>query len=604
MHGAGSSEARFRLFEAFAEQASDAILFIEHRSEGAKARIIYANPAFERMTGYRACEVQELRPIDLLLREDLHPDTVSAIRGAAKMCSPLSIEMTKYRKDGAPVIVDLSLSPIFDEHGRCTHWVAACRDITTNRRVLLAAERQRAESEMHERISHEALERERVQQTLRYLSFHDVLTGLPNRSLLLQQVATALLEGGGGALLSVQLERFEAIAGALGPSGADEVLTQVSKRLRVALEPNAALARLEAGNFAAWLPAVCEPEPVREAVDAILESLAEPFVVDGERIALRAHAGIATAVAGTYNTPEEILRDAEIAAHAAVKANARYRRFSPRLHEHSLTRLRVEFQLHRAIERRQFLCYFQPIVDLARGQIAGFEALARWLDPERGLVPPDAFIPVAEESGHISRIGELVLEMACREAAGWPQVAARDLVVNVNVSARQFDDEHFADNVLKTLRASGLAPHRLCLEITETAFATDEHAVLQALRTLRDAGVGVALDDFGIGYSSLGSLRRLPFTSVKIDRSFISAHSSDEYAGIADESIVQMIVALARTRKLWIAAEGVETAAQFDTSRELGCTHAQGYFIARPMAPDAVAPWLRNVPDLWHASRV
>jgi PAS domain S-box-containing protein/diguanylate cyclase (GGDEF)-like protein len=590
------------LFETFAEQAIDAILFIEHPPEGGRARIVYANPAFERISGYRACEVQNLPPIELLLREDLHSDTISAIRGAAKMLSPLSIEFTKYRKDGTPVVVDLALSPIFNEHGACTHWVAACRDITTKQRVTLAAERRRTEIELREHISQETVERERVQQTLRYLAFHDVLTGLPNRSLLLQQVASALLEGGCGTLLSLQVERFEAIAAALGHKGADELLAQASKRMRAALAPGAALARLDAGTFAAWLPGVCDPE-AREFVDAILESLTDSFVVDGERIALRAHVGIASAASGSYATPEEILRDAEIAAQAAAKANARYRRFSPRLHEHSLTRLRVEFQLHRAIARGQFVCHFQPIADLVRDRIAGFEALVRWHDPERGLVPPDAFIPIAEESGDIVRIGELVLQIACREAAQWPQTGGRDLVVNVNVSARQLDDEQFAQKVFATLRNTGLPAHRLCLEITETAFAMDEQAVLETLRTLRDAGVGVALDDFGIGYSSLGSLRRLPFTSVKIDRSFISAHSGDEREGIADESIVQMIVALGRTRRLWVAAEGVETAMQLRAASDLGCTHAQGYFIARPMPAEDVAAWLNSVPDVWHLSR-
>lgn len=421
-----------------------------------------------------------------------------------------------------------------------------------------------------------------MEQHVRYLSFHDAVTGLPNRALLLQQVGTALLEGKSGTMVSLELERFDAVAGALGHTLADELLVHVSKRLSSAVQSDVTLARLEKGLFAVWMPDVLDTGPPLDVVETMLYSLTETFYVGDERIALRAHAGIAPAAAHAYNTPEEILRDAEIAAHAAAKAKARYRRFSPPLHEHSLARMRAEFQLHRAIERQQFVCHFQPIISLDNGQISAFEALVRWDDPDRSLIMPDRFIPIAEESGQIERIGELVLETACRAASQWPRPDGRELVVNVNVSPRQFYDEHFAEKVLETLRVTGLAPHRLCLEITETAFATDEQAVLHTLRKLRDNGVNVALDDFGVGYSSLGALRRLPFTSVKIDRSFISARSGDDSTGLADESIVRMIVALARARNLYITAEGVESERQLHAVRELGCTHAQGFFIGRP----------------------
>lgn len=580
-----------RLLEGYVEQGEHGVLLIEHPA-GGRPSIVYANPAFERLSGYRSEEVVGRSPIRVLLRNHIDRDTLSAIRGAAMMLSPISIDVQTHTKQGTPLMLDLSLSPVFDENGRVAHWGACIHDITHRHRIIQDAERLRAQAEMQERLRRESMERDRVQQTLRYLTFHDVLTGLPNRSLLLQQVASALLERKSGTMLSLQLEHFGAVAGAIGPKPADTLLTQVSERLRSAVASDVALARLETGTFAAWVPDLWEPEPTHDIVDAMLESLAEPFDVDGERVALRAHIGIAPGAPNTYNTPEELLRDAEIAAQAAAKANARFRRFSPPLHESSLTRVRVEFALHRAIQRRQFVCHYQPFVDLGDGRVAGFEALVRWEDPERGLVPPDLFIPIAEESGHIMRIGEAVLEMACHEAASWPRTGACDLIVNVNVSPRQFDDEHFAQKVLRVLRTTGLSPDRLCLEITETAFARDEQAFLQTVKVLREQGICIGLDDFGIGYSSLASLRRLPFAGVKIDRSFISAPSDDEDAGLADESIVRMIVALARAREMKVAAEGVETRRQLQSARELGCTHAQGYFIARPMPADRVEAFL------------
>jgi PAS domain S-box-containing protein/diguanylate cyclase (GGDEF)-like protein len=585
-----------RLLEGYVEQGDHGVLLIKHPAPGEPASILYANPAFERLSGYRSEEIRGRSPLRLLLRHHLDRHTFSAIRGAAKMFSPITIEVKTYRRNGTPLTLDLSLSPVFNEQGQCTHWGVCLHDITGRHRIVQDAERRRMQAEMQGRLRAEALERERVQQTLRYLAFHDVLTGLPNRSLLLQQVASQLLERQSGAMLCVHLEGFGAIVRAIGPKPTDALLTQVSNRLRSTVRPDVALARLETGTFAAWVPHAWEPAAVHDIVESMLESFGEPFHVDSERVALRAHIGIAPAPPAAYTTPEELLRDAEIAAHAAAKANARYRRFSPPLHEHSLTRMRVEFELHRAIARRQFVCHFQPVVHLAKNRVVGFEALVRWHDPERGLVPPHVFVPIAEETGHIVRIGELVLEMACGEAMRWPRVDGHDLVVNVNVSPRQCDDEHFVEKVRRALRVSGLPPHRLCLEMTETAFAHDEQAMLQSIQALRELGVCVALDDFGIGYSSLASLRRLPFVSVKIDRSFISAPSDDEDAGIADESIVLMIVALAKARGLYVTAEGIETARQLQTARALGCTHAQGYFIARPMPADRVEEWLQGGP--------
>lgn len=569
---------RAQLLGEWFEQTSDGILILEQISS-CEPSVVYVNRAFERISGYRTEYLRGHVPLKKLIRKHLHHDAISAILGAARMLSPISIDVATYRKDGVPLLIDLAVSPIFDDGGGCRHWIVSCRDITTKHRVVQAAERRRAESE--------------IQEHLRYLSFHDVLTGLPNRSLLLQHITSALAELRAGTMVSLQIERFDAIAGTLGRKLTDELLMEASKRLGAAVPANVFLARLENGNFAAWLPDAVSPACAEDLIETMLQSLTKAFHAGSERVALRAHGGIAPALPQAYTTAEEVLRDAEIAAYAAANTNVRYRWFSPRLHEHSLTRMRVEYQLNRALEQRQFVCYFQPIVSLGDGRLYGFEALVRWQDPERGLIPPDTFIPIAEESGHIVRIGELVLENACREAAGWASPGGGDLVVNVNVSAKQFDDEYFADKVTNALQRTCLPPDRLCLEITETALAFDEQRVLQTLSKLGERGIRVALDDFGVGYSSLGALRRLPLTSVKIDRTFISARSADDSEGIADESVVQMIVALARARNLRITAEGVESQKQLNEVRELGCTHAQGFFIARPMPADVVHEWLK-----------
>ncbi len=558
------SSERLRVMDAYAEQAGEGVLIIAQPPARRRPTIVYKSGAFDRICGASMNALSREHPLRMLRRLHVDSETVSAIRGAVKRCTPLSITVSER---------DVRLTPVFDEARRCTHWVVVVRKKASTSIALHPAARNP------------------FVESLRYLTFHDVLTGLPKRSLLLQHVASALLEGRPGAVFSVHLERVDALA-ALGHSSANDVLMQVAQRLKCAVPEGAELAKLESG-FALWVPQVWESSHTHRTVDAMLAGLAEPFHVHGERVAVRAHVGIAPAAPGTRNTPEDLLRDAEIAAQSAVRDNARYRRFSKRLHEHSLTRLRVESQLQRALQMQQFVCHFQPIIDLKDNRLGGFEALVRWHDPERGLVPPDLFIPIAEETGDIVRIGELVLEMACREAASWPSVGGALPVVNVNVSGRQFDDEDFAGKVIAALRAADLAPNRLTLEITETALAKDEQAVVHVLETLRDLGVRVSLDDFGIGYSSLGSVRRLPLTSVKIDRSFIS-NVQGEAKGIADESIVRMTVALASTRNLLVIAEGVETPTQLHAVRELACTHAQGFHIARPLPADSLHPWLNR----------
>ena len=411
----------------------------------------------------------------------------------------------------------------------------------------------------------------------------DPLTGLADRTAFRESLERALdvpsptdgqPEHGAAVLLLLDLDRFKAVNDSLGHAAGDALLRNVAGRLRATLRPGDLAARLGGDEFAVLL----EPGPGEDAVSSIAERLVEllsrPYLVEGGIANIGVSIGIA--FAGSGIEPDVVLRRADLALYKSkAEGRCRFHFFEPGLQASAEARRLLEFDLRAALALGQFELFYQPQLDLASDRLAGFEALIRWRHPVRGLAPPDAFIPLAEELGLIIRIGEWVVREACAEAARWPD----GLSVAVNVAAAQFTSGTLVSAVSGALLRSGLPSRRLELEVTETALLHDGGGMkLQQLQALKDLGVQVSLDDFGTGYSSLTQLRSFPFDRVKIDRSFAD-----------DPAVVRAVAALGSSLGMRITAEGVETDEQMQRLRDDGCTEAQGYLLSRPVPAGEVA---------------
>ncbi|HEY5436129.1 MAG TPA: EAL domain-containing protein [Candidatus Limnocylindrales bacterium] len=438
---------------------------------------------------------------------------------------------------------------------------------------------------------------ERAQTEVRsraHAALHDMLTGLPNRTLLLNRLAEEL-EGAqhpaGGrpsgariGLVLLDLDRFKVVNESLGHAAGDLLLTQVGRRLVKAARSTDTVARLGSDEFGILLGAVRSVREAQLVAARIEAAIAEPFDLDGREVSVGASLGLAVGRA-VVTYPGDLLKEAEIALHRAKLDPLRSTvLFDPEMRAQTLERAALEHDLRRAIERSELRLYYQPLVDLATGRVLGMEALLRWQHPVRGLVPPLSFIPLAEETGLILPIGRWVLETACRQAREWQRQvpAAASLVVSVNLSARQFAQADLITNVAAILDHVGLAPGSLELEITESVVMDQSEAAIERLKGLRALGVKLVLDDFGTGYSSLSYLRRLPLDTIKIDRSFVSGMGTDE----ADLPIVQAVISLAHGLGVDVVAEGIETEQQLVRLRELACDRGQGFYFARPLPPD------------------
>ncbi len=456
---------------------------------------------------------------------------------------------------------------------------------------------------------HDITERKLSEHVLAFEATHDPLTALENRFALRDLLEGLLPPRPGGsapALLFADLDGFKAVNDGLGHAAGDEVLVEVTRRLR-SVAGEATIARLGGDEFALLLPAA-DTDAATDLAVRVVEALREPYDVAGLRLTVSASVGVAVAD-GTHRTPGDLLRDADAAMYQAKeRGRDRYAVFGPQLRERAVRRVRILDRLRHAMSEPTpdgLTLHYQPIVSFADRRVVGLEALARWRDDRLGVVSPGEFIEVAEDSGLIVRLGMWALERACSDA-----VAADDgVTVSVNVSPRQLADARVVDVVEQALSRSGLPPHRLCLEITEGAVMSDVDAAVVRLGRLRAHGIRIALDDFGTGWSSLGHLQRLPVDRLKVDRSFVEALGggpADDDGGPARTppwhrdgpardrdgaaAVVSAIVALARGLGMRVTAEGVETAEQFHHLRELGCDDAQGFHLGRP------APWSTAAP--------
>jgi diguanylate cyclase (GGDEF)-like protein len=420
-------------------------------------------------------------------------------------------------------------------------------------------------------------ERRRSEEKIAHMALHDALTGLANRVLLndkLEQALTRVKRGEMVAIHLLDLDHFKNVNDTLGHPAGDKLLKDAAGRLRALVRETDTIARMGGDEFAILQVAINGPADATALAHRVIESVGRPYELEGRQVLIGTSVGIAIGPADGLAS-DQLMRNADLALYRAKDdGRGTYRFFEPDMDAQMQERRAMEYDLRAALTAGEFELHYQPVVNLETNRVSGFEALLRWRHPEKGMVAPGAFIELAEEIGFIVPLGEWVLRQACATAATWPA----HMRISVNLSAVQFKNPGLLQVVLGALAASGLAPDRLELEITESALLEDSDATLAMLYRLRELGVRIAMDDFGTGYSSLAYLQSFPFDRIKIDRSFIK----DIADGVGSLNIVRAMAALAKGLGMETTAEGVETSEQLDTVKSEGCTEMQGFLFSRP----------------------
>ncbi|SHO53023.1 sensor domain-containing protein [Desulfopila aestuarii] len=428
-------------------------------------------------------------------------------------------------------------------------------------------------------------ERKAFEEQITHQAFHDALTGLPNRMLLAERLERALERSRRRpafhyALLLLDLNKFKTVNDSLGHPAGDQLLIQVGRRLSSCTRAMDTVARLGGDEFAIILEEFSSEEELLVTVRRMHSFLCNPFTIDKSEISTGASIGIVPSIAD-YSSAEDILRDADIAMYRAKQQGKGIMLFDAHMHQELVESLSLEMDLREVLERDGLLLFYQPIVSVAEERLEGFEALVRWNHPLRGMIPPDRFIPLAEETGLIIDLGKWVISEACRSLKLWQEIypKAAQLTMNVNVSIRQFATPGLVEHISEVLQLNKLAPACLKIEVTESVIMQDKAHVVGELNRLRALGVQIAIDDFGTGYSSLSYLQNMPIDHLKIDRSFISGFQESQ----ENDQIVRSIISLARSLGLSVIAEGVETRGQLEKLRALQCDKAQGFMFSRPV---------------------
>jgi len=446
-------------------------------------------------------------------------------------------------------------------------------------------------------LLYDITERRKTQDDLFRLAYYDPVTGLANRLLLLKHMGDYQAVGEPFTLVIVDIDRFVEIRTSLGQAFANELLIDLANRLGRDGGPVDLLARVSDHAFALLIAGECDPSAVERKIERVAAVVRAARSSSGAAVFLSASIGVAT-WSELHERAEDVLRDAEIATgRVREQGGARHAWFDPAMHARVVEQVRLEHDLRRAMERGDELWVaYQPIIDMVTGGLAGFEALVRWSHPERGSIPPGVFIPIAESTGLIVRLGEWVLREACRQVADWQEKrvpGSAPLFMSVNLSTRQLREPDFADRVRTVVRETAVEPAWIKLELTESAVMEKAEQSIRLLETLRGLGIKLSIDDFGTGYSSLSYLHKLPIDSLKVDRSFVSAmHQSEE-----NRAIVRIIVDLARLLGFDVIAEGIETTADANLLRALACDYGQGYHFAKPLPARDAEPLVEgNLP--------
>ncbi len=545
------AEEQMRKLSHAIEQAADAVLITDR--DGV---IEYVNPAFEEITGYTAAEVLGRNP-RLLNSGRQEPALYQDLWRTILAGGVFSDVIINKRKDGTLYYEEKTVTPLKDDSGRITHFVSTGRDIS---------------------------ERMAAQERLQYLAQHDVLTGLPNRALFLDRLQQALARARWHdrrlAVMFIDLDRFKHINDSLGHHIGDRLLIELGGRLEYHLREGDTVAHFGGDEFVILLTDLAAEHDVPPIARKTLATLEHPFVIEKRELYVTGSIGISL-YPNDGSDPITLLKNADAAMYRAKETGKNtFQFYSAEMSAKAFERLNVETHLRRALERGEFLLHYQPIIDIEQRRITGVEALLRWQHPELGVVAPQDFIPVLEETGLIVPVGDWVLHTACAQARAWQREHGRmPLRIAVNLSARQFRDHALLQTVEHALADSGLDADALELEITESVLMHDQDGSEGVLDALHARGVRLAIDDFGTGYSSLSYLKRFPIHALKIDRSFVRDVATDA----EDASIVRATIAMARSLKLDVVAEGLESREQLGVIRDAGCHEMQGFYFARPV---------------------
>jgi diguanylate cyclase (GGDEF)-like protein/PAS domain S-box-containing protein len=551
------SEARYR---GLLEAAPDAMVVVDQHGE-----ILLLNVQAEKQFGYHRDELVGQKVKNIIpegFAERLISDALRSAEDALAQQIGTGIELNGRRKDGSEFPIEIMLSPLESAEGILV--TAAIRDITT---------RKKAEAQMI------------------HSSEHDFLTGLPNRMLLSERVDQAIRlarrYGRKIAVLFLDLDGFKHINDSLGHPAGDKLLQSVAKRLVNCVRGSDTVSRQGGDEFVVLLSEVAQVENPSIAVRRMLTAVAEDHYVDDHHLHITCCIGVSIYPDDGLDS-ETLIKNSDTAMYQAKENGPQsYQFFKPAMNVRAVARQSIEEELGRALERQEFALHYQPKIDLLTGKLTGAEALLRWT-PKRGPVSPAEFIPVAEDCGLILPIGQWVLREACRQARVWVDAGLPPVTMAVNISAVQFRNENFLDDVFAILKETGLDPRFLELELTESVLMKHAESAESVLRTLRTTGVQVAIDDFGTGYSSLSYLRKFPIDALKIDQSFVR-----QITTVPDETIiVKAVISMGRSLKLRVVAEGVETQEQLAFLQAHQCDEAQGYYFSRPVPPEQFAKLL------------